>query len=227
MEFARIPCSRPSIASCRVIPIIPALAVVCASEPSVSKLMRPLRDAVFTMTPWLAFRCGHAARVRKNTRSISSRRSRFHSSSVMSSKPVEVRHGGVVEQHVDPAVGAYGELDQRLTVGRFGQIAWLHGAHRSAVGADHCSGGSRGGDVYIAADDRGILVSECQGGGAADAPVGPRDDANLLRKPARHLGMLPVPHGLPLGFADTNVGLQLLDFGEIPIDDLARFAGQR
>src|SRR6266481_4095441 len=65
MEFARIPCSRPSIASCRVIPMIPALAVVCASEPSLLKLMRPLSDAVFTTTPWLAFRYGHAARVRK------------------------------------------------------------------------------------------------------------------------------------------------------------------
>src|SRR5258708_29179265 len=89
MEFARIPCSRPSIASCRVIPMIPALAVVCASEPRVLKLKRAFRDAVFTTTPWLAFRCGHAARVRKNTRSTSSRRSRFHSSSVMSSSQLK------------------------------------------------------------------------------------------------------------------------------------------
>src|SRR2546422_381856 len=59
MEFARIPCSRPSIASCRVIPMIPALAVVCASEPSVLKLKRAFRDAVFTTTPWLAFSSDH------------------------------------------------------------------------------------------------------------------------------------------------------------------------
>jgi hypothetical protein len=45
--------------------MIPALAVVCASEPSVLKLMRPFSDAVFTTTPWRAFRYGHAARVRK------------------------------------------------------------------------------------------------------------------------------------------------------------------
>src|ERR1039458_661314 len=51
MEFARIPCSRPSIASCRVIPMIPALAVVCASEPSVLKLMRPEEDGTLTICP--------------------------------------------------------------------------------------------------------------------------------------------------------------------------------
>jgi hypothetical protein len=29
----------------------PGLAVVCASEPSILKLIRPLSDAVFTTTP--------------------------------------------------------------------------------------------------------------------------------------------------------------------------------
>src|SRR3984893_9017442 len=33
IELARIPCSRPSIASCRVMPMMPALAVVCARVP--------------------------------------------------------------------------------------------------------------------------------------------------------------------------------------------------
>jgi hypothetical protein len=42
-------------------PIIPALAVVWASEPRVLKLIKPFSEAVFTTTPWLAFRCGHAA----------------------------------------------------------------------------------------------------------------------------------------------------------------------
>src|SRR5580693_6751780 len=76
-------------------------------------------------------------------------------------EPVEVRHGGIVEQHVDPAVRVYGEIDQRLTVGSFGQVTWLEGDHRSTLGADHFSRGFRGGYVYIAADDRSILVSEC------------------------------------------------------------------
>ena len=59
-----MPCSRPSIASCRVMPMIPALDVVWASDGSGSKLSGALREAVFTTTPWLAFRWGHAARVR-------------------------------------------------------------------------------------------------------------------------------------------------------------------
>jgi len=44
--------------------ITPALAVVWANEGSVLKLRRPFNDPVFTITPWLVFRCGHAARVR-------------------------------------------------------------------------------------------------------------------------------------------------------------------
>ena len=42
----------------------PAFAVVWASEGRVLKLRRPFNDPVFTITPWLVFRCGHAARVR-------------------------------------------------------------------------------------------------------------------------------------------------------------------
>ena len=56
IELARIPYSRPSIASCRVMPMIPALAVVWASEPRILKLIKPFSDAVFTTTPWLAFK---------------------------------------------------------------------------------------------------------------------------------------------------------------------------
>ena len=56
IELARISRSRPSIARCRVMPIMPALAVVCASEPRFLKLMRAVREAVFTTTPRLAFK---------------------------------------------------------------------------------------------------------------------------------------------------------------------------
>jgi hypothetical protein len=45
-------------------PMIPALAVVWASDGSGLKLSVALRDAMFTTTPWLALRCGHVARVR-------------------------------------------------------------------------------------------------------------------------------------------------------------------
>jgi hypothetical protein len=48
MEFARIPCPRPSLARCRVMPMIPALDVVWASEGSVLKLRKPFNDAVAT-----------------------------------------------------------------------------------------------------------------------------------------------------------------------------------
>ena len=45
-------------------PMIPALFVVWASEGRILKLSEAFNDAMFTTTPWLAFRCGHAARVR-------------------------------------------------------------------------------------------------------------------------------------------------------------------
>ncbi len=99
-------------------------------------------------------------------------------------EPVEVRHGGIVEQHVDPAVRACGEIDQRLTVGRFGQLAGLQRLHRSALPPNHSNGRFRGFDVQIAANDRRPLAREGQGRRTAHAPAGPRDDAHLARKPA-------------------------------------------
>ena len=44
--------------------MIPALAVVWASEGRILKLSDALREAMFTTTPPLFFRWGHAARVR-------------------------------------------------------------------------------------------------------------------------------------------------------------------
>ena len=45
-------------------PMIPALFVVCASEGRGLKLSDAFSDAMFTTTPLLALRCGHASRVR-------------------------------------------------------------------------------------------------------------------------------------------------------------------
>ena len=59
-----MPCSLPSIASWRVIPMIAALFVVCDSEARLLKLSCPFSEAMFTTTPRLAIRCGQAARVR-------------------------------------------------------------------------------------------------------------------------------------------------------------------
>ena len=44
--------------------MIAALFVVCASEARSLKLSEPFSEAMFTMTPRLAFRWGQAARVR-------------------------------------------------------------------------------------------------------------------------------------------------------------------
>jgi NAD-dependent epimerase/dehydratase family protein len=158
---------------------VTAFAVEWASEPRFLKLMRPLNDAVFTITPWLVFRCGHAARVRKNTRSTSSRRTRSHSSSVMSLEPVEVRHRGVVEQHVDAAKCAHGKIDEGLTIGWVRELARLERDHRSTCFANHGNCGFRRVDVQIASDDRCTLPSECHGRRAAHAAAGSGDDTHL------------------------------------------------
>ena len=52
------------MAICRVIALIAALFVVCDSEARLLKLSCPLSEAMFTTTPLLSIRCGHAARVR-------------------------------------------------------------------------------------------------------------------------------------------------------------------
>jgi hypothetical protein len=51
IELARMPCVRPSMASCLVMAMIPALEVVWASEPRFLKLNEALSDAMFTITP--------------------------------------------------------------------------------------------------------------------------------------------------------------------------------
>ena len=51
-----MPCSLPSIASWRVIPMIAALFVVCDSEARLLKLSCPFSEAMFTTTPRLAIR---------------------------------------------------------------------------------------------------------------------------------------------------------------------------
>ena len=94
-------------------------------------------------------------------------------------EPVEVRHRGVVEQHVDPPVLVDGEIDQSLALGGLGQVAWLKGDHRSALGADHFSCGFSRGGVHVATDDRRTLSSECHGGRSADAAAGAGDDADF------------------------------------------------
>jgi hypothetical protein len=97
--------------------------------------------------------------------------------------PVEVRHRGVVEQHVDPAERGGGEIDERLAVGWLREMARLQRNHRSSRGPNHIDCGLGGIDGQIAADDPGAFSSECPRGFAADAPAGASDDADLSGKP--------------------------------------------
>src|SRR5260370_28145559 len=54
MEFARIPCSRPSTAGCRVIPMIPALAVVCLIELTQQRRICPMAWSTYLFSALLA-----------------------------------------------------------------------------------------------------------------------------------------------------------------------------
>src|SRR3954462_11333788 len=101
MELTRMPCSLPSNASSRVMPTIPALFVGCDSDASCLKLSDPFSEAMFTTTPPLAFRCGHATRVREKTRAPSSRRAAVPVLVGDVLERSEVRPGSKVEQHVD------------------------------------------------------------------------------------------------------------------------------
>src|SRR5206468_11547208 len=52
-----------------------------------------------------------------------------------------------------PAVHACGEIDQRLTVARFGQLAGLQRLHRFELPPNHSNGPFRSFDVQIAPND--------------------------------------------------------------------------
>jgi hypothetical protein len=94
-------------------------------------------------------------------------------------EPVEVCHRSVVEQHVDAAERAHGEVDQRLAVGWLGEMAWLQGGHRTSRSPNQVHCGLRRVDRQIAADDRRTLASERHCGRSADAAAGAGDDADL------------------------------------------------
>jgi hypothetical protein len=75
-------------------------------------------------------------------------------------EPVEIRHGGIVEEHVDLAKGARRKIDQRLTVDRLTQIAWLRRNHLSAGRANRLDGRFRVADAQTAADRESAFASE-------------------------------------------------------------------
>jgi hypothetical protein len=79
-----------------------------------------------------------------------------------------MRHGGVVEEHIDPAEGRDREINKSLAVRRRRQVAWMPGHHRSACGAHGLNGRFRRVDVQIA-------------GGRRDLPSGTRRADHLAR----------------------------------------------
>jgi hypothetical protein len=141
---------------------------------------------VFTTTPWLAFRCGHAARVRKKHQVDFFAKIAVPFLVRDALEPVEVGHRRVVEQHVDPPVGLHREIHQGLTLGRRGQPARMPGDHRSGVAANAIDGRLCRVNTQVASDDRRALSGEGDGGLAADGPARAGDDADLSCEPARH-----------------------------------------
>jgi hypothetical protein len=73
---------------------------------------------------------------------------------------LKIRHGGIVEEHVDPVESAHCKIDQRLTLGRLAQIAGLQGDHGSASRAKHLNGGFRVVDAQTATDHHSALASK-------------------------------------------------------------------
>src|ERR1700752_4738059 len=145
--------------------MIPALAVVWASEPRFLKLIRAVSDAVFTITPRLAFRCGHAARVRKNTKSTSSRRLRSHSSSGMSSSQLKYAMAALLKRtSIRPKVRTARSTSAWQAADRLLRIV----------------------DSEAAANDEGALPREGQGSFPPHAAAGPGDDANFPGKFVGH-----------------------------------------
>jgi hypothetical protein len=67
-----------------------------------------------------------------------------------------MRHGGVVEEHIDPAEGRDREINKSLAVRRRRQVAWMPGHHRSACGAHGLNGRFRRVDVQIAGGRRDL-----------------------------------------------------------------------
>jgi len=82
------------------------------------KLIEAFRDAMFTRTPRLAFRWGHAARVRKKHQVDFLRRLRSHSSSDMFFQPMEAGHGSVIWKSTSIRPKAWTAKSTRSLAGR-------------------------------------------------------------------------------------------------------------
>ena len=118
IELTRIPCSLPSIASWRVIPMIAALFVVWASDGKQLEAERAVQGGHVhdDAAAGLQVRPGGAGEVEDEVDLVLPRGSPVLVGEVL--EPVEVRPGGEVEQHVDPAELAHRQLDELRALGR-------------------------------------------------------------------------------------------------------------
>jgi hypothetical protein len=93
-------------------------------------------------------------------------------------QPVEVRPGGEVVQHVDPAELAYRQLDDLRAVGRVAEATRLQRHDLATGGAYSLKRLFRGLDRHVAAHQRS-LSCERHGGLVSHASAGASDDADL------------------------------------------------
>ena len=84
-QLTRMPCGAPSAASCLVSAMTPPLVTVCATRVLVIEPVRPAVEPTRTTLPLARFRCRQACLTGKNTTSSSWRRTKSHSSAVVSS----------------------------------------------------------------------------------------------------------------------------------------------
>ena len=151
-ELTRMPCSLPSMASWRVIPMSADLLVVCANDGSNLKLSDPLREAMFKTTPWVALgwpRC--AGEVVHQVDLVAS--GRPQSSSLKSSSLLKWERCQVV-QHVDTPEAAERQLDEPVALRGITDSARLQRHHLSARSFDHVERLLGGLDGHVAADNQ-------------------------------------------------------------------------
>jgi hypothetical protein len=99
---------------------------------------------------------------------------------------------GIVERHVDPAVGVHRDIEGSLHLAGVGDVA-TDGDGLAAGFGDEPGGFGVGLLVGVGDDYRGAFAGEREGGGAADAAGGTGDEGNVVGEPAVLVG-----HDVPL-----------------------------
>jgi hypothetical protein len=123
------------MASCLVMAIMPALDVVCASDPRFLKLNEAFSDAVFTTTvTGFQMRSRGAREVKDKINFVAPVTVPLLIGDIFN--PIEVGPGGVVEQHIDAVVSFHREINEGLAIAWGAEIARLEDRDGSARLAD-------------------------------------------------------------------------------------------